>query len=57
MNIDKTSLKRKIDQSKPNELLVLSVNSLEKDSVNTNLKRIEKFINSKDDYIIAAIRK
>ena len=57
MNLDKTLLKRTIDQTKPQDLLVLTVNKLEKGSVNTNLKTIEKFINSKDDYVIMAMRR
>ena len=57
MNFDKTLLKRTIDQTKPQDLLVLTVNKLEKDSVNTNLKTIEKFMNSKDDYVIMVIRR
>jgi len=57
MNLDKTLLKRAIDKTKPQDLLVLTVNKLEKDSVNTNLKTIEKFMNSKDDYVIMVMRR
>jgi hypothetical protein len=57
MNFDKTLLKRTIDQTRPQDLLVLTVNKLEKGSVNTNLKTIEKFINSKDDYVIIVMRR
>ena len=57
MNLDKTLLKRTIDQTRPLDLLVLQVNQLEKGSVNTNLKTIEKFMNSKDDYVIMVIRR
>jgi hypothetical protein len=57
MNLDKTLLKRAIDQTKPQDLLVLQMNKLEKGSVNTNLKTIEKFINSKDDYVIMVMRR
>jgi hypothetical protein len=57
MNLDKTLLKRTIDQTKPQDLLVLTVNKLEKGSVNTHLKTIEKFINSKDDYVIMVMRR
>ena len=57
MNLDKTLLKRTIDQTRPQDLLVLTVNKLEKGSVNTNLKTIEKFINSKDDYVIMVMRR
>ena len=57
MTADKSALKRCIDQSMPKDLLVLTVNNLQKDSISTNLKRIDKFINNKDDYIIAVIKK
>ena len=57
MNLDKTLLKRTIDQTRPQDLLVLTVNKLEKGSVNTNLKMIEKFMNSKDDYVIMVMRR
>lgn len=57
MNLDKTLLKRTIDQTKPQDLLVLTVNKLEKGSVNTHLKKIENFMNSKDDYVIMVMRR
>lgn len=57
MNLDKTLLKRAIDQTKPQDLLVLQMNKLEKGSVNTNLKIIEKFMNSKDDYVIVVMKR
>ena len=55
--IDKTNLKRTIDLTKPQDLLVLSVNKLEKGSINHNLKKIEKFMNSRDDYVIVVINR
>ena len=57
MNLDKTLLKRTIDKTNPQDLLVLTVNKLEKGSVNTNLKTIEKFMNSKDDYVIVVMKR
>ena len=57
MNLDKTLLKRAIDKTKPQDLLVLTVNNLEKGSVNTNLKMIVNFITIKDDYIIMVMRR
>ena len=57
MNLDKTLLKRTIDQTTPQDLLVLTVNKLEKGSVNTNLKMIVNFITIKDDYIIMVMRR
>jgi hypothetical protein len=55
--IDKTILKKTIDQTRPQNLLVLSVNKIEKNSVSTNLKTIEKFMNSRDDYVILVIKR
>ena len=57
MNFDKNLLKRNIDQTRPQDLLVLTVNKLEKGSVNTNLKIIVNFITIKDDYIIMVMRR
>ena len=57
MTANKSVLKRCIDQSMPKDLLVLTVNNFQKDSISTNLKRIDKFMNNKDDYIIAVIKK
>ena len=57
MNLDKTLLKRTIDQTRPQDLLVLTVNKLEKGSVSTNLQKVVKFIKNKDDYVIMVIRR
>jgi hypothetical protein len=57
MNLDKTLLKRAIDKTKPQDLLVLTVNKLEKGSVSTYIKKVEKFMNSKDDYVIVIMRR
>jgi hypothetical protein len=57
MNLDKTLLKRAIDKTKPQDLLVLTVNKLEKGGVNTNLKMIVKFISIKDNYVIVVMKK
>ena len=57
MNLDKTLLKLTIDRTRPQDLLVLTVNKLEKGSVNTNLKMIVNFITIKDDYIIMVMRR
>jgi hypothetical protein len=55
MTLDKTALKRQIDQSKPNELLVFTVNKLEKNSLQICQKEIEKFIKKGQDCIIIVI--
>ena len=57
MNLDKTLLKRTIDQTRPQDLLVLQMNKLEKGSVNTNLQKVVKFIKNKDDYLIMVMRR
>ena len=57
MNVDKTSLKRLVEQSKPSEILVLQVNPLEKNSLQSCQKEIDKFIKKDDDYVITVIRR
>jgi len=57
MRVDKTALKRQIDQSRPNELIVLTVNKLEKNSIQICQKEIEKFIKTGQDYEIIVIKK
>jgi len=57
MTLDKTSLKRLLEQSKPNEILVLSVNSLEKNSLQISQKEIDKFIKKHEDYVITVIKR
>jgi len=57
MNLDKKSLKQLVEQSKPNEILVLSVNSLEKNSLQICQKEIDKFIKKQEDYVIIVIKK
>jgi len=57
MNVDKTSLKRLVEQSKPSEILVLTVNSLEKNSLQSCQKEIDKFIKKQEDYVITVIRR
>ena len=57
MNLDKKSLKQLIEQSKPNEILVLSVNSLEKNSLQICQKEIDKFIKKQEDYVITVIKR
>ncbi|MDH6154953.1 uncharacterized protein YllA (UPF0747 family) [Polynucleobacter sphagniphilus] len=57
MNLDKKSLKQLVEQSKPNEILVLSVNSLEKNSLQICQKEIDKFIKKQEDYVITVIKR
>jgi len=57
MNLDKKSLKQLVEQSKPSEILVLSVNSLEKNSLQMCKKEIDKFIKKQEDYVITVIKR
>jgi uncharacterized protein YllA (UPF0747 family) len=57
MNLDKKSLKQLVEQSKPNEILVLSVNSIEKNSLQICQKGIDKFIKKQEDYVITVIKR
>jgi hypothetical protein len=57
MNIDKKSVKQLVEQSKPNEILVLTVNSLEKNSLQMCQKEIDKFIKKQEDYVITVIKR
>jgi hypothetical protein len=55
--IDKTNLKRTIDHTKPQDLVVLSVNNVEKNIVSINLNKIEKFMNTRNDYVIVVMKR
>ena len=55
--IDKSYITKLISQSKPNEILVLSVNSLEKNSLQMCQKEIDKFIKKQEDYVITVIKR
>jgi hypothetical protein len=55
--IDKSALKKTIDATKPSEILVLTVNKVEKNSLQMCQKEIEKFIKKQEDYVIAVMRR
>ena len=55
--IDKKVLKKTIDTAKPTEILVLTVNKLEKNSLQMCQKEIDRFINKTDDYVITVIKR
>jgi hypothetical protein len=57
MKVDKSALKKTIDKAKPDEILLLSFVSLEKDSVSTKWKLVENFIKKDQDYVITVIKK
>ena len=55
--IDKKVLKKSIDAAKATEILVLTVNKLEKNSLQICQKEIEKFIKKQEDYVITVIKR
>jgi len=54
--IDKKVLKKTIDTAKSSEILVLTVNKLEKNSLQMCQKEIDKFIKKQEDYVITVIK-
>ncbi len=57
MTPDRNLLKNLISSTKSQDLLVLSVNSLDKNSVKTYQNEIDKFIKKSDDYVVIVIKK
>jgi hypothetical protein len=57
MKIDLNTLKSLISKSKPSEILVLQVNTLEKNSLQICQKEIDKFIKKQEDYVITVIKR
>lgn len=57
MTPDRTLLKNFIATTKSQDLLVLSVNSLDKNSYKTYQNEIDKFIKKSDDYVMIVIRR
>jgi len=55
-NLDKNKICDSIRKSKPNELLYLTVNSADKNSLKSVLSQIEKFC-GKDDIEIILVKK
>ena len=56
MNYDISLLKNLISRAKPHEILVLSVNKLEKNSLKLCQNKIDKFIKKDQDYTITVIK-
>jgi len=57
MNLDKTALKRLIDQTRQGDLLVLDMSRLEKNSLQMCQKEIDKFIKKQEDYVIIVMKR
>jgi len=54
---DKSKIISLLTSTKPNDLLVISVNSLDKNSYKNYKIEIDKFIKKSDDYVVIAIRR
>lgn len=57
MNLDKNSLKNLITKSKPNEMLVLLVDSLDKNHYKNYQNEIDRFIKKSEDYVITVMKR
>lgn len=57
MTIDKQQLAKTIMQTPPNQLLALSITSVDKDSNKTATTALQKFLSKNSDYIMIAVRK
>ena len=57
MTPDRNLLKNLFAHVKPKDLLVLSVNSLDKNSYKIYQNEIDKFIKKSDDYVVIVIKK
>lgn len=57
MNLDKNSLKNLITKSKPNEILVLLVDSLDRNHYKNYHNEIDRFIKKSEDYVITVMKR
>jgi hypothetical protein len=55
MTVDKTVLKKIIDSAKPNDLLVATVSSLDKNSQRKVRSELEKFMSKSGEYIVFVV--
>ena len=56
-NIDKNALKKLVDSTKPNDILVSTLNAIEKDGVRRIKSEVEKFLSKSSDYVVILMRK
>ncbi len=52
MTVDKTALKKLIDRTKPNEILVFTVSSLDKDSTKKLKTELDKFLSQGSEFMV-----
>lgn len=56
-NIDKNALKKLMDSTKPNDILVSTVNAIEKDGIRRIKSEVEKFLSKSSDCVVILVRK
>lgn len=57
MTVDKNALKKLVDSTKPNDILVSTVNAIEKDGIRRIKSEVEKFLSKSSDYVVILVRK
>lgn len=57
MTVDKNALKKLVDSTKANDILVSTVNAIEKDGVRRIKSEVEKFLSKSSDYVVILVRK
>ena len=57
MIVDKTVLKKMIDSTKPNDIMVATVSSLDKDSQKKVRSNLDKFMMKSGEYAVLVVRR
>ncbi len=57
MTVDKTVLKKMIDSAKPNDLMVATISSLDKDSQKKVRSNLDKFMMKSGEYAVLVVRR
>ena len=57
MTVDKTVLKKMIESTKPNDLMVATISSLDKDSQKKVRSDLDKFISKSGEYAVLVVRR
>lgn len=57
MTANKTALKKMIDAARPNELMVATVSSLDKDAQKKMRAELDKFMSKSGDYVVTVMKK
>ncbi len=57
MTVDKTALKKMIDTARPNELMVATVSSLDKDAQKKIRSELDKFISKGGDCFVVILKR